>query len=420
MFNEISSQFGALLLFGLILLFGYLGGKVANLLKLPKVTGYIIIGVLLEPTFLGILSQDVINHSDTISNFALCIITYAIGGSLHLDTIKKRGKVIGIMTVTEAVLTFVVVTLGIYIALPFVVKYLGVNIKPEFYLPFAVLVGALAAPTDPTPTLAVKEEYKADGPVTTTILGIGALDDAMGLIIFSVAMSVCVAVLGGSGGNFVGTAIIAPIAKIFFSLLIGAILAIFLVFSARKVEDKGVLVVMILGALFTCYGIAHSFQMDELLSTMTLGCIVANMGKDGDKFFISVRNYLEETIFVVFFVLAGAHLQLSILKNCLWLVLIFVILRMCGKFFGAYIGATVSKAQSNVKKYTALGLVPQGGIIVGLALLVKENSLFNDIAPILLNVILGTTVLFEFMGPLLTEFALKRANEVGKLQRESI
>ena len=177
------------------------------------------------------------------------------------------------------------------------------------------------------------------------------------------------------------------------------------------------MVVLILGALFSCYGLAQFFGLDELLSTMTLGALAANSGKDEDKFFISVREYFEEFIFVVFFVIAGAHLQLNVLIKCLWIVIVFVIARMGGKFLGSFTGASISGACSNVRKYTAMGLVPQGGIVVGLALLVKQNPDFNAFSTILLNIVLGTTVFFEFLGPLLTEIAIKRSNEIGKLSR---
>jgi Kef-type K+ transport system membrane component KefB len=411
--TSLSAHFNVILTFGIVLIFGYLAGRVANFFKLPKVTGYIAAGVLLEPSFLGILPEKFIQNSTSISNFALCIITYAIGGSLNFRRIRKLGNTIWVMTIFESVVTFLFISAGLFFALQFLGRYVGVSIHPAFYLPLAILAGSLGSPTDPTPTLAVKEEYKADGPVTTTILGIGAFDDAMGIMIFSIATAAGMAILGGAGGG-VGPAMLKPILDIVFSILTGVVIALFLLLAARKVEDRGVLIVMILGSLFACFGVAQVLGLDELLSTMSLGCVVVNFAKNEEKFFISIRDYFEEMVFVIFFVIAGAHLQIAVLKSSLWIVLIFVILRVFGKIFGAFIGAVVSGAQAKVRKYTAFGLIPQGGIVVGLALLVKQNPAFSDIALILLNIILGTTVLFEFIGPLFTEMALKRAKEVGK------
>ena len=416
---DLSSHFNTILMFGLILIFGYIAGRIANLLRLPKVTGYIMAGILFEPAFLGILPQNVIDHSTVISNFALCIITYAIGGSLKFSRIREMGKTISYMTVLESLMTFFFISAGLFLVLPLLVKYTGLAIKPSFYLPLALLAGSLGAPTDPTPTLAVKEEYKAEGPVTTTILGIGAFDDAMGIIIFSLATALGVALLGGTGGNVMDATVLKPLLDISLSILMGVVFALFLLVTARKVQDKGVIVVLILGSLFACFGIAQALALDELLATMSLGCTVVNLAKDDEKFFISIRDYFEEMIFVIFFVIAGAHLELSVLKNSLWIVLVFVILRICGKVFGAFLGSVISGAQESVRRYTAFGLIPQGGIVVGLALLVKQNPQFSAISILLLNIVLGTTVLFEFIGPLFTEVALKKAKEVGKEKQGS-
>ena len=413
MIGNFADNFNAILSFGLILIFGYLAGKAANLVKLPKVTGYITVGILLEPSFFGIIPAKIIEHSTIISNFALCVITYAIGGTLRLSKIKALGKTIPVITLLEAEMTFLMVVFGVFFALPVLSRLTCLAVPPAFYLPFALLAGALAAPTDPTPTLAVKEEYKAEGPVVTTILGIGAFDDALGIINFSIAVPACVAILGGVTGS-VGATVMKPFLTIIFSLLTGSFFAGFLLLASRKVQDKGVMIVLILGSLFACYGIAQMLRFDELLSTMMLGFLVTNIGKDEEKYFISVRDYLEETIFVVFFVIAGANLDLTVLKNSLWLILVFVIMRMSGKFLGVYTGGVISGAQPKVRHYTALGLVPQGGIVVGLALLVSQIPQFSQVSNILLNLILGTTVLFEFLGPVLTEVALKNSGEAGK------
>ena len=408
-----SFNFNIILLFGLILIAGIVAGKIANLLKLPKITGYIVAGVLLEPAIFGVIPQRFIDHSTVISNFALCIITYAIGGSLFFKKIRKLGNTIWVMTVFEATITFILIAVGLYFALPLLSRFGVVTVQAALFLPLAVLAGSLGCPTDPTPTLAVKEEYKAEGPVTTTILGIGALDDAMGIIIFSISMTTCAVLLGGKGQGL-GITLVGAFAQIFCSVAWGCICALVLLFLGRRVKESGVMIVVILGALFVCFGVAQGFNLDELLSTMTMGCIVVNLAKDKDKFFAAIRDYLEEMVFVVFFVVAGAQLEIGVLKNSIWIVLVFVIFRVLGKVLGSYVGAVVSKAQPVVKKYTAFGLIPQGGVVVGLALLIKQDPVFAPISAILLNIVLGTTVLFEFIGPLFTEVALKKAKEVGK------
>ena len=181
-------QFNVILLFGVILIAGYIAGRIANFFKLPKVTGYIAAGILLEPSMLGIIPQRLIEHSTVISNFALYVITYAIGGSLLFRRIRALGNTIWVMTIFEATITFLFIATGLYLALPLLSRFGAIAVQAAFFLPLAVIAGSLGSPTEPTPTLAVKEEYKAEGPVTTTILGIGAFDDAMGIIIYSHAV----------------------------------------------------------------------------------------------------------------------------------------------------------------------------------------------------------------------------------------
>ena len=406
-------HFNTILIFGIILICGFLAGKIANFFKLPKITGYITAGVVLAPSFSGILPGNFINASGSISNFALCIITYAIGGSLCFKRIRKLGKTILWMTVLEAETAFIMVFAGLFLLLPVISAHTGMGLAKESILPLALLIGALASPTDPTAALAIKEEYKAEGEVTTTILGIAALDDATGIINFSIATSIALVVLGGKAAGIGGT-ILQPLVSILFSVLIGIFCAVCLLAAASKVKEKGTIIVLIFGALFVCFGFAQLLHLNELLSTMVLGCCVVNLTKDREKFFVSIRDYFEEIIFIIFFVLAGAHLKPAVLLNSMWIVLAFVVLRTSGKVLGAYAGSKISNAPLNVKKYTALGLIPQGGIVVGLALLVRHEPAFSGISILLLNIILGTTVFHEFIGPLLTEIALKKAKETYK------
>lgn len=404
-------HFNVVFTFGLILILGYIAGKIANLIKLPKITGYITAGILFEPSFFGILPEEFIKHSSVISNFALCVITYAIGGSLNFKKIKKLGKNIIWMTLLEAEFAFLLVFAGLFLTLSLLGKLMGIPVDPRYYLPLALMAGALASPTDPTATLAVKEEYKAKGSVTTTILGIAAFDDATGIINFSIATAISLAVLVGSKGSVIAT-IFQPLTKITLSVGLGAAFAFFLLLIGKKVETRGVLVVLILGTLFSCFGLAQILNLDELMAIMVLGCVVINLAKDKDKFFISIRDYFEEVIFVIFFVLAGAHLQLGVLKSCLPIVLVFVVLRTLGKLSGVFLGGIISGAKGNVKKYTAFGLIPQGGIVIGLALLTKQDPRYAQISLFLLNLILGTTVFHEFIGPLFAKIGLEKSGEI--------
>jgi Kef-type K+ transport system membrane component KefB len=179
-----------------------------------------------------------------------------------------------------------------------------------------------------------------------------------------------------------------------------------------KKETEGALIVVVFALLSLCFGIATILDADELLSTMIMGIVVVNYNPNREKIFKILERYTEELIFILFFVLSGMQLNFSILSSHILLVLFFVILRSIGKVSGAITGAVLAKSSSKVKKYTAGGLIPQGGIVVGLALLIKQNQAFAGISDIIISVIIGATIIHELIGPILSKMAIKKAGEI--------
>ncbi|MBN2057924.1 MAG: cation:proton antiporter [Candidatus Saganbacteria bacterium] len=391
---------------GIILLFGYVAGLIAEKIKLPAIVGYIAIGILLEPGFLGILPAKFISQSIVANNFVLAIITFSVGGSLAWSKIKELGKSIVWITVLEAEFAFVLVALG----MAFLVGH-GSFLAG---LPLALLIAALASPTDPTATLAVVHEYSSDGPVTRTIMGVAASDDAMGIINFSLATALAAALMLGSSYINANSVVWQPLITIVGSVIMGIVFGGCLSFVVKLVKAPGALVAIVLGTIFSCFGLAAWFGLDQLLSVMTTGIVFVNLSRRSGEIFGALSKYFEELIFIIFFVLAGAHLRLDTLASSWLLIVVFVILRGLGKFLGTTAGAAIAGSPAVVKKYTIFGLLPQGGIVVGLALLVQQDPRFGLIAPLLVNLILGTTVIHEFLGPLFSRFAIKQANEAGK------
>jgi Kef-type K+ transport system membrane component KefB len=164
--------------------------------------------------------------------------------------------------------------------------------------------------------------------------------------------------------------------------------------------------------LFLGFGLAKYLKFDELLATMSMGVIVVNFNKHSRKIFSMLERYTEEFIFVLFFTLSGMHLKFSVLPQAATLILLFFLFRTAGKFLGTYTGATLSKASPKVRKYTAGGLIPQGGIVVGLALLIHQQAAFSNLAELVMSVIIGATIVHEFIGPITAKIALKKANEI--------
>jgi len=276
-----------------------------------------------------------------------------------------------------------------------------------------VLLGSLASPTDPSATLAVTQEYKARGRVCSTIMGVAAFDDVFGIINFSLAIVIARVFVTGSSFSIYNS-LVQPLLVVIGSIILG--IAFGLIFnwitSFIKKETEGVFIVLILGILAFCFGTAKFLNFDELLSTMTMGAVVVNYNTKSKMIFKILERYTDELIFVVFFTISGMYLNFSVLASCFGLVLLFVIFRDAGKILGAWTGAVIAKSPSAIRKYTAGGLIPQGGIVIGLALIIRQNSIFNNFSDIVISIIIGATVIHEFIGPILAKMALLKAGEI--------
>lgn len=401
-----------ILIVGIIIITGFIFGEIVSKMKLPRITGYIIAGIILNPEVTPFMPKTIMQHTDFVTNMSLSFITFCIGGTLAYSTLKRLGKGIIAITILEAEVTFAVVTIGLALILPFIVKTPGASFLAVF-LPASLIIGALASPTDPTGTLAVVHEYDAKGDVTSTILSASAFDDALGLINFSLAF-VLAQVLILHQKFSVYSSFVEPLIIVVGALGLGTIFGIIFNMVTKLIskETEGVLIVVILGLLAICFGIAHLLGLDELLSTMTVGIIVTNFNIQRDKIFKILERYTEELVFVLFFTLSGMFLDFGVLATAFIIVLLYTILRTVGKFAGTALGAAVAKSSPLIKKYTAFGLIPSGGIIIGLALTLKQTPAYDQMADIIIGVIIGATVIHEFIGPILVKFALKRSNEI--------
>ena len=397
---------------GIILFTGFFFGELAGLIKLPKVTGYIIAGVFLNPQLFNIIPADITEHTNFITNISLSFITFSVGGTLLYSKIKSLGKSIILITVLEAEIAFLFVFIGLFFIAPLFIDISATD-SMTYFLPLAILFGALASPTDPSATLAVMHEYKAKGVVSSTIMGVAAFDDIFGLLNFSIGISIAQVVVSGQGFSFVSS-IGAPVYKIAGAIVFGSIMGfIFNFISIRiKKETAGNLIVLIFGILLTSFGLAHYLGIDELLTTMTIGIIVVNFNKYQKRIFDILSENTEEIIFVLFFTLSGFALNFSVLFSYMPIVLIFVLLRFAGKYTGTRIGSRLSKADVKVRKYTVGGLIPQGGIVIGLALLIKQHQEFEHIADIVISVIIGATIVHELIGPVFAKLSLRKAGEI--------
>jgi Kef-type K+ transport system membrane component KefB len=245
-------------------------------------------------------------------------------------------------------------------------------------------------------------------------MGVAAFDDVFGIVNFSIAAAVAAGLLGGSAFAFPGS-LVQPVGQILGGLGIGALCGLVMNLGTRVLrrETEGALVVLVFAMLALCYGTSVLAGCDELLATMSMGAVVANLNPRREEIFGLLERYTEDLIFVLFFTLSGMHLSFTGLGTSLPLIGAFIVMRAVGKFGGAYLGAHAASAPRSVRRYASFGLLPQGGIVIGLALTIRARPEFHAIAETLVGVVIGATVLHEIVGPIAARIALTRSGETG-------
>ena len=388
---------------GVLLLCGYLVGQAARHYKFPRVTGYIVAGMLLSPSLSGILGRpQSLERYAIVTDLTLAVIAFAIGGSLKFAKLKQLGKGILVINFSEALAAFIA-TCGLLLVFgPLLTE--AASQHDFFYV--ALLIGALSVATAPAAVLAIVHEYRASGPFTTTLLGVVALDDAMAIVLFAFASSLAAA----SGTDLSWFHMLAkPSLMILLSLGWGALCGYLLTSLTLVLKSQRSLLVVVLGGLLLCSGLAQQWSLSPLLSTMVVGVWAANRGRDDEGQFQALET-VEEPLFTLFFTLAGAHFDWQVFVLAGPLALLIVLARFGGKLVGAYGGACMAGASPLVRRYLGCGLLPQAGVTVGLVLMTRSGG-DTQIYQLMLNAVLGAVIINELLAPPLARYALLRAGE---------
>lgn len=397
---------------GILIFTGYILGELAEQIKLPKISGYILAGILLNPDLTGIMSPAFVQHTDPLLTISLSLITFSIGGALSASKLKSTGSKVLLLTVSEALFAFFFVFLFMLLAFNY---FIPVFDSFTSMLAISLVLASLAAPTDPSATLAVIHEYRAKGEVSSTMLEIAAFDDIVGIIIYTLVTAFAASFLGKSELN-IGHTLLELLRDVGGAIAVG--IAVGLLFNGMtkvfKKQAEGTLIVLTIGLILLCYGLSDNWGFESLLSTIALGTVVSNWNPLSKKIFKLIERYTDELIFVIFFTLSGLHLQLASITGSYLLIVIYIVARMLGKFAGVYTGAALVKASSPVRKFTAGGLIPQGGIVIGLALLLAKNPIYKDSASLIMGVVIGAALIHEIIGPILSRFSLNKAGELGE------
>jgi len=400
-----------ILYLGVILLSGYFLSVISEKVGLPKIMGYLAAGLILNPQVTDVIPSDFDLIADSVTIFCLAFITFEIGSSFSISDLRTTGKKYFTLAFYESFTAFLFIFIGFLAITLWIFPISGISI--HLTIAFVLLLASLAAPTDPSATLAVIHEYKANGPVTKAILGAAAFDDIVTLVLFSFSLSFA--------RSFVGTEDIrffSVIYHIFYKIIGAVITGVVFGFlfnktvSLLKVKERKAHVVIFLGFLSLTFGVATYLEMDELFSTLTLGFMVRNFNAYKKQILEITEQGLEDLFFLIFFVFNALAFKFDSTNMILILsILFFILIRAAGKYSGMYLGTHKLKMDKKVQKYAFAGLIPQGGIVLGLALLVSKEPEFRGFANILTGVIMGATIIHEFLGPVISHLTLKKAGE---------
>ncbi len=402
-----------LLVLSIALFVGLMLSRLAKLVKLPAVTAYLVAGILIGPYLLGrfgIGFQDMeeIEAYGILSDMALGFIAFSIGNEFRLSQLKSYGKaatVIGIIQAVVATLLVDAALIGLHFLIPDVLS-----------LPAAIILGAVASATAPAATLMVVRQYKSKGPLTDILLPIVALDDAVGLVLFAVSFGVAKALISGSISLV--SVLLEPVLEVVLSLALGAVMGYLFSFFERFFHSRSkrmatsVTFVMLTVALsmikFQIGGIHVGFS--SLLVCMMLGTIFCNVCDFSEELMDRVDRWTAP-LFILFFVISGAELELSVFKSpaIVGVGLVYILFRSVGKYFGAHYSSKLMKCDPNIVKYLGITLLPQAGVALGMADKAKE---LGEIGVIVANITLFSVLIYELVGPFLTKVSLQKAGEI--------
>jgi len=397
--------FQPLFTLGLILFAGHFAGRAANFFRLPRISGYIFTGLAFSPSISGIITTQQIDILFSFtSEIALAFIAYSIGGSLLISRVRVLGKEILWISLAQGLGAFVCTCIAVYAVGDFLPPFINEN--ENTFISIILILGGISVATAPAATMAVIHELRAKGPLTTTLLAVVALDDALTIIIVSGAITIAsLLLLGGIDNSVILQGVITIAGAILFGLVGGGICSYFLDPSKRPETNF----MLSLGAIFLVSGLSSNFGFSPLLANMVMGFVIINKIKQADDLFHQL-DIIEESIYCLFFTLAAAHFDTNVFATSSLLGIVLLGGRFIGKFGGTFLGGKISKASPQIYKHLGITLLPQAGLSLGLIFLAKP-ILSAEIFDVLLSAMLVSIILNEIISPPLVKWAITKAGE---------
>lgn len=420
------------LLLGIAIVMGFYMGNVARRFRLPSLVGFLVLGVLLGPSVLNLFCENNLHQLSFITELALSFVALSIGAELSLRSLRQLGNGIIFILLAESFGAFIVVTLAVYV--------LTRN------WPMAILLGAVAPASAPAGTVAVIQEYRAQGNLTKALYAVVGFDDGLAIVIFAFAAAMAKSILMAelnvvSSSDGLLAAMKLPVIEIVGSLVLGAILGFVYTRLVQRLRTARDMLILTFGIVFVTTGISTHLHLSLILTNMVVGFVLANTRREA--FVHRVTTPLQEImplLFLMFFCVAGAHLSIKDLPSLGIVGIVYIVARSAGKIGGASLAATIGKVEEKVKKYIGLGILSQAGVAIGLTLIVRDEFVLlagkpevasalqayaahhPDVPRIvfdplsmsaaLLTTITATCIVFEIIGPILTKLALQKAGEI--------
>lgn len=383
-----------LLSLGLLFLSALALSGILKKVRLPSVTSYMILGIIAGPFFLDYVSSEIIDAAGLISTFVLCVISFSMGQNFSVSRMRDIGKNVLYISLVQSITAAVFTGLAVY------------SVTGNAFLSYAL--AAIAPATAPAAVVMVVRELRAKGKFTDTLLGVVAFSDVWGLMIFAVIL----AVLRGGGGF--GSGIIHGIMEIGVSFLIGISLGYAFSFFSKFITASSEVIIYTLGFIMLNAGVALLLEASVLLSSMIMAGSLINFNRSGQRFFEAIRR-VDAPFYLVFFVLAGASLEVDVLGSVAWVGILYIAGRMFGKLLGTWSASLALGAPAIYRKYLGIGLAPQAGVALGMAMILL-SALPRDMyqyGEVVLSIVIATTVVYEVFGPFFTKYALVKSGETS-------
>ena len=395
---------GILFFVGVAIICGFMGGKLGNRLKFPAVVGYLVAGLILGPSFLNIFSLKLLDNLGIFNDLALSLVAFIIGSEMRWSILRKMGKGIVTIILAESFGAFLLVFAGVFL------------LTHKLYI--ALIFGAMAPASAPAGTAIVLQEYKAKGPLTNALYAVVGLDDGLAIIIYAFAAALAKLSITGSTDSFLHI-VEGPLLEIAGAIVLGGLMGVVLGYFIRRIQNKNEVLAISLAAVMICTGVANYLNLSLILANLSLGMAFANLYLLGNRRSMNAINFIALPVYIIFFVIAGAHLQISLLPAMGVLGIVYIACRSSGLMGGAFFGATISKSDPIIRKYLGFGILSQAGVAIGLAIMATREfaplgQSGRDLALLVINTIAASTIIFELIGPIATKYAITKADEVNK------